>query len=96
MPTLVTGKLDVSSVGTIAKRTVRVGSGQAVRIYLTDLLLEATGDIESPVKLLVGSLSGGRYGRFTANGVPGAAGNAKAVLTFHTQTRYPRGATVVQ
>lgn len=96
MPTLVNGKLDTGSPPSIAQRTVRVGSNRTVRVYITDLLLEAIGELESPVVLLVGAITGGRYGRFEAQAVPGAAGGAKAVLTVHSQAPYQAEAVGIE
>jgi hypothetical protein len=95
MPALVGGKLDVSSDAIIAKRTVRVGDDRLIRVYITDLLLDAGGQLESPVVLLVGAVTGGRYARFEANAVPGAPGGAQAMVTIHSQAP-PAQATALE
>ena len=92
MPALVAGKLDVSAIQTVAQTTTKVGANRTIRLHITDILLGAIEENESPVTLLVGSITGKRYGRFATKEVPNAAFEAKAVLTLHTQTAYQDGA----
>ncbi len=88
IPELVNGKLSVSNETLITSRVVKVGENRLVRVYITEILLQAMADNESDLALLVGPITGGRRGRFDANTVPNAPGGAKAVLTIQTQETY--------
>lgn len=75
------GKLDVSSLGASSmKRTVRVGNGRPVRVYVTDFLAKAIADPTTERTLIVGAVSGKRSGRFDSLSLPGGS-EAKAALT---------------
>jgi hypothetical protein len=97
MPTLVEGKLGAVASDLIVKRSVRLGDDITVRVYITNFLRQAFSelggeDTEVSLSLLVGPISGSRYGRFTANTIPNAGG-AKAKLTVLSRERYnPDGA----
>jgi hypothetical protein len=97
MPTLVEGRLDVAATGPIIKRSIKVGSSQEVRIRITGLVRDALDELgenqdEAELSLLIGAISGQRYGRFEANVLAGGGG-VKATITIKTKQRYdPEGA----
>ena len=75
------GKLDVSSLGVSSmKRTVRVGNGRPVRVYVTDFLAKTIADPMAGRTLIVGAVAGKRSGRFDAQPLPGSS-QSKATLT---------------
>ena len=77
------GKLDISRLGASSmKRTVRVGTGRPVRIYVTDFLAKTILEPTVDRRLIVGAISGDRTGRFDAQSLPDNA-QAKASLTVY-------------
>jgi hypothetical protein len=74
------GRLDVSRLGSSSmKRTVRVGQSRPVRIYVTEFVARTIDDSAVDRRLIVGAVSGKRYGRFDARSLENS--QAKAILT---------------
>jgi hypothetical protein len=75
--------IDPSKIGTSSmKRTVRVGMGKPVNVYVTDFVGAFIADPARSKRLIVGSVSGDRAAVFDAKVLPGTS-NSKATLTVY-------------
>lgn len=75
--------IDQSKIGTSSmKRTVLVGTGRAVKVYITDFVGAYIADPRTSRRLIVGSVSGARAGLFDAKTIPETS-NTKATVTVY-------------